>query len=167
MAKSKKKSKKIAKKTAKKKAARRAQPPRLTAEQRSRALKPGEDLDELGLEAVTAWERVKKLVHVPGESPKKLRSMIAKVQKLVEKEREKDAAHEERMASLRDARIAAGDAAYRLLLDLKPVAEAVARRKPEVADAFATFFEKFARRFTSKGGNGGSDEPAPPPDEPA
>jgi hypothetical protein len=141
------KSKKKAKKgTAAVKGARRKQiPARLTVEEKQTKLKPGDDLNELIDETLTAWSLVARRVRVGDVSRAKLASLGKKAQKAQKREEDLAAKQAAKLAPLSDARIVANDAAYRAVLKVKRVADAVAASDTAVADAFAAVNSRFRR----------------------
>lgn len=134
-------------KTAKKKAARAKKPaaPRLSAADKKQLLKPGEDLDEIITDTLQAWDLVARQVRVPGLSPAKLRSLLQKALRDVEREATLSAKQAARLAPLTDARMRSSDAAYRAALKVKKIADAIGDTDPGVAEAFATVSERFRR----------------------
>jgi hypothetical protein len=129
--------------------------PRLTAEEKLAKLKPGDDLDELVDEVLTAWSRVGKRVRVADVTPASLRSLMSKADRTARRESELAAKQAAKLAPLSDARLVAMDAAYRAALKVKRIADAITTADTEVAEAFASVTERF-RRAPSK------DEPATP-----
>lgn len=150
-----KKKAKTAKKAAKRKSARAKKPAaaRLSAAEKAQLLKPGEDLDEIIAETLQAWELVAKKVRVPGLSPAKLRSLLKKALRDVERENALYAKQAAKLAPLTDARMKSSDAAYRAGLKVKRIADAIGDTDPAVAEAFASVGERFRR--------GGRPEPTP------
>jgi hypothetical protein len=128
-----------------KKAAKRAAPIRLTQEEKLAKLKPGDDLNELVAEILTAWSRVKRQVRVADVSPAKLSSLLKKASRSSEREAALRAKQEAKLAPLSDARIVANDAVYRAALKVKRIADAVAAADTDVAEAFAAVNERFRR----------------------
>jgi len=127
---------------------------RLSAAEKAQLLKPGEDLDEIIAETLHAWELVARKVRVPGLSPAKLRSLLKKALRDVERENALYAKQAAKLAPLTDARMKSSDAAYRAGLKVKRIADAIGDTDPAVADAFASVGERFRR--------GGRTEPTPP-----
>ncbi len=123
----------------------KAQTSRLSNEERQRKVRPGDDLNELVGEVLTAWDRVSKKVRVPDVSPAKLKSLLVKAQRAAAREAQVTARLEERLAPLADARLTANDAVYRAALAVKRIADAVAETHPEVSEAFAVVSERFRR----------------------
>ena len=166
MAKAKKKAskatKKAAKKTAKKaeaparRAASRRAPVRLSPSERASLLKPGEELDELLTDVADAWRAVASKVKVAGLTPAKLDALSRAATKAAKKESDLAAKQAAKLAPLTDARMRAGDAAYREALKVKRIADAISATDPEVAEAFERVTERFKR---------GGAPPAPPPAE--
>jgi hypothetical protein len=155
MAKAKKKSAKATKKTV-----RRAAPkPRLDKATRASKLKPGDSLNELIGETLTAWAGVRKKVRVPDVTPAKLTSLGKKSDKARKRENDLAAKQAAKLAPLSDARIVADDAAYRAVLAVKRLADAIAKTDPAVAHAFAKVTDRFK--------TGGSTAAAQPPAKPA
>ena len=118
---------------------------RLSAEQKLAKLKPGDDLNELIDDILTAWSRVGARVRVADMSPAKLRSLGEKAQRASRREAELAAKQAAKLAPLTDARLVADDAAYRAALTVKRIADAVATADTEVAEAFAPVTERFRR----------------------
>jgi serine/threonine protein kinase HipA of HipAB toxin-antitoxin module len=143
---------KSAEKTAKR-SGRRA-PERLSYEEKLTKLKPGDDLNELVQDILTAWSRVKRQVRVADVSPAKLSSLLAKAGRASRREAELVAAQQAKLAPISDARLVANDAVYRAALKVKRVADAVGATDTNVSDAFASVTERFRRLPAPK------DEPA-------
>ena len=66
------------------------------------------------------------------------------------------------LAPMRDAAMQAEDAAYRMLLRSKKIADAVAEGEPDVAEAFAAFSTAFNSRFASSRPTTPDEDPSPP-----
>ena len=144
MAKSKNKSKTNTKKTTKPTTARRkAAPPRLDAAARASMLKPGDSLNELIADVLTAWAQVRRKVRLPDVTPAKLASLDRKAVKASKRESDLAAKQAARLAPLTDARIASNDLAYRAALKVKRIADAIGTTDPAVAHAFATVTSRF------------------------
>ena len=144
----------VAKATPKARKRTNAAPARLTYEEKLTKLKPGDDLNELVQEILTAWGQVKRQVRVADVSPARLSALLAKASRAARREAELAARQEARLAPLSDARIVANDAAYRAALKVKRIADAVGAADPSVAEAFAGVTERFRRMPAPK------DEPA-------
>jgi hypothetical protein len=129
-------------------------PPRLTLEAKQAMLKPGDDLNELVAEILTAWSRVARKVRVADVSSAKLASLLTKAMRASAREAALVAKQEAKLAPLSDARIIASDAVYRAALKVKRIADAVAASDADVAEAFAGVSERFRRVPSPK------DEPA-------
>jgi hypothetical protein len=137
--------KKLSKKVpAKKKSASEA-PVRLSYEEKLRKLKPGDDLNELVQEILTARSRVKRQVRVADVSPAKLGSLFEKASRASRREAELAARQQAKLAPLSDARIVANDAVYRAALKVKRIADAVGAADTDVSEAFAGVTERFRR----------------------
>ena len=163
MAKPKKKATKVVKKprtkkpAAKKAPARRAVPKaRLDTAARASMLRPGDSLNELIDETITAWGLVARKVRVPDVSLASLSSLGRKADKASKREADLAAKQAAKLAPLTDARIVTADAAYRAALKVKRIADAVGATDQDVADAFASITNRF------KTGGGGASEPTAP-----
>lgn len=148
MAKPKKKSKPAAAKKSKpaatkKPARKKPSAPRLDAATRGALLKPGDSLNELVADTLTAWALVKRKVRVPDVSTASLGSLARKAEKAAKRESDLAAKQAAKLAPLSDARMLAADAAYRAALKVKRIADAVAATDQAVADAFASVSERF------------------------
>lgn len=165
MAKAKKKSaKKATKKAAKKsqaskRPAKRKAIVRLSAEERQRLTKPGADLDELVIAFARALRAVARKVKIPGVTASRLESAMRRASKVRARLTVAEEKAEAKLAPLRDATLQAEDAAYRMLLRAKKIADAVGEGEPEVAEAFGTFTKTFSERFARSA----PSEEEPPP----
>ena len=158
MAKAKKKASKPSKKSAPSKAARRKGPPaRLSTSEKLGKLKPGDDLNELIADILSAWSLVSRKVRVGDVTRAQLGSLARKAEKASARESALASKQAAKLAPLTDARLVANDAAYRAALKIKRIADAVAETDQAVADAFATVSERFRRMAP----------PAKAPDAPA
>lgn len=144
MAKAKKVSKSAAKKP-KRAAPRRARkaPVRLTAADRAAKLKPGDSLNELIDEVLTAWALVGRKVRVHDVTAARLRSLAKRAIKASQRENDLAAKQADRLAPLTDARMVAQDLAYRDALKVKRIADAIAQTDQAVADAFSAVRDRF------------------------
>ncbi|AKF08920.1 hypothetical protein DB32_006069 [Sandaracinus amylolyticus] len=143
----KKSSKKSAKKTSKKRATRKREPVvRLSADEKQRMLKAGDDLDDMISELETAWRAVSRKVKVPGVTP----ASLAAVGRRAAQARAKEVALETKLlaklAPLRDARMRAGHEALSVLYKVRKIAHAIGDGDPEVAEAFERFDALFSER---------------------
>ena len=131
-------------------ARRKAAPARLTTEEKASKLKPGEDLNELIADVLTAWALVPRKVRVADVSRARLASLGKKAEKASKREADLAAKQAAKLAPLTDARILANDAAYRAALTVKRIADAVGEADASVAEAFAGVNERFRRMSTAK-----------------
>ena len=129
---------------AKKKRVREA-PVRLSYDEKLRKLKPGDDLNELVQEILTAWSQVKRKIRVADVTPAKLGSLLAKADRASRREAALAARQQAKLAPLADARIVANDAVYRAALKVKRIADAVGATDTDVSEAFARITERFRR----------------------
>lgn len=141
----KKSAKSAPKKAAKKTKSAKKAPVRLSYEEKLSKLKPGDDLNELVQEILTAWSRVKRQVRVADVSPAKLSSLLKKASRASQREADLAAKQQAKLAPLSDARIVANDAVYRAALKVKRIADAVGAADTNVSEAFAGVAERFRR----------------------
>jgi hypothetical protein len=129
-----------------KKTARRPTAARLSAEDKLRKVRPGDDLNEFVSDVMNAWGLVTRTVRVPEVSLPKLRSMLNKSTAARTKESAFEAKMAAKLAPLSDARLIADDAVYRAALTVKRVADALSETDTAVAEAFSKVTERFRQR---------------------
>ncbi|MCC6874248.1 MAG: hypothetical protein IT378_08050 [Sandaracinaceae bacterium] len=167
MAKAKKTTKKVSKTSrapvrakkapARKARARRSSPARLDPEVSSKLLRPPSDFDDTIERFAAAWSGDGRAVRVPGVTPSKLVSALAKAQKAAARYEAERLVLERKLGVLRDAKALAADEAWRGLLDAWAIVKAHLRRSPELAEAFAFMSDAFP------GGPGGPRRAPEPP----
>jgi hypothetical protein len=130
---------------------RKSEPRRLTVADKQRLLKPRDDVDEIAAGLLAAWARVKRRVRVPGVTAAELTALVKRWKRAKKRER----AIEERQARLADARLLAGDALFRRILEVWRMARAVGVADPDVSQAFA----EVARQITTRYGRAATGRP--------
>lgn len=139
----------------------RAQPAGLTTDDKQRLLKPGPDYDAVLAVTLPAWKSHSRYVRVADLSAARLGSTARKAGRAWEKERAFRAKMDAKLQPLMDARMRLEDEVMRGMLDLNAEVKSTARRRPEVADAFAALADFCARGGRPSGG-GDAGPPAPP-----
>lgn len=130
---------------------------RLDPEVSSKLLRPPSDFDDTIERFAAAWSGDGRAVRVPGVTPSKLLSALAKAQKAAARFEAERLVLERKLGVLRDAKALAADEAWRGLLDAWAIVKAHLRRSPELAEAFAFMSDAFP------GGPGGPRRAPEPP----
>lgn len=134
----------------------KAQPPKMSADERRRKLKPRDNYDEL-VSSIARALRAHSSVRVPGLTIARLEKLLRDAERAKQRELDARAELERKLAPRVDARIVAEDLLWRAVLDVNASVKPYARRDAAVGDAFAFLTEALS-------GNRTSPEP---PDEPA
>ncbi len=140
----------------------KAAPPALTAEHRSKLLKPGDNLNELIDVAAAKLAALKKLgKRIPTRvTPNKLKALYRRYETSRRKEQALEQQLAARLRKLSDRRLIDGDAALRAVLDVKDAAAFAGDRDPEIAELFAELRDALTTA-RSPGKNDTAEAPAP------
>lgn len=144
-------------------AAKRAPKP-LSQDERQRLVKPADGYTELAERFAVTWT-ANKALKVPGMSPSKIKSALARAEKAAAREDALKRKLEEKLRPLQDARLQAEHDVWKLVLDAYAVAKAQARVAPELGRAFAFLGDALSKRSRSK--ESGAATPAVPAPAPA
>lgn len=124
-------------------------PKPLSSEERLRLLKPMDGYAELAERFAAAWAESNGL-KVPGITPGKITSAVARAKKAAAREESLRRKLEEKLRPLQDGRLQAEHDAWKLVLDAYAVAKAQARVSPEIGRAFSFFGDAMATKKRSK-----------------